>query len=356
LYIRADIMAQLGEGGSFCLLPSRRPPWGKFVLTLAAESLALFVSVWMGVLHHVALTPPVHDYHFIRLVATPVPVNHVPAPVRDFAASSAPKIVVRLPQAQKVTAEKRSTSPAQETTAPKLEVTASKPLTLPPAVPVVPRLLVKTNVFSTGSSAPPTMARAPQQVQTGGFGDPNGVPAHENKGKPITIASLGSYDMPVGSGYGNGTRGERGARGVVASAGFGDGVAVGDGSGRVNASRGTVRESGFASADSMATAKVPSKPGEAGAASRLLPAEIVFKPAPAYTAEARKLRIEGEVLLEVVFESTGKLRILRVVQGLGHGLDDSAVRAAEQIRFKPALRDGQPTDCKAVVHIVFQLA
>ena len=77
---------------------------------------------------------------------------------------------------------------------------------------------------------------------------------------------------------------------------------------------------------------------------------------PTYTDEARSLKIQGEVLLEVVLEASGKLRIVRVVHGLGHGLDDAAVRAAEQIRFKPALRDGQPADSTAVLHIVFQLA
>jgi len=46
----------------------------------------------------------------------------------------------------------------------------------------------------------------------------------------------------------------------------------------------------------------------------------------------------------------------RIVRGLGHGLDEAAVRAAQQIRFKPARRDGQPVDFPAVVHIVFQLA
>jgi TonB family protein len=86
-----------------------------------------------------------------------------------------------------------------------------------------------------------------------------------------------------------------------------------------------------------------------------VPAEIISKPTPVYTDEARKLHVQGEVLLEVVFESSGKLRILRVVQGLGHGLDEAALRAAEQIRFKPASQGGQPTDCTAVVHIVFQL-
>ncbi|PYX60909.1 MAG: hypothetical protein DMG73_05220 [Acidobacteria bacterium] len=50
------------------------------------------------------------------------------------------------------------------------------------------------------------------------------------------------------------------------------------------------------------------------------------------------------------------MRVVRVVQGLGHGLDDAAIQAAERIRFKPALRDGQPTDFTAVLHVIFQLA
>jgi TonB family protein len=62
------------------------------------------------------------------------------------------------------------------------------------------------------------------------------------------------------------------------------------------------------------------------------------------------------VLVEAVFEATGKVRVLRVVRGLGYGLDDAAIHAAEQIRFKPALKDGQPSDQTVVLHIIFQLA
>ena len=96
---------------------------------------------------------------------------------------------------------------------------------------------------------------------------------------------------------------------------------------------------------------VPQKPPP-----KALPAEIISKPTPVYTQEARSLKIEGEVLLEVVLEASGKLRVVRVVRGLGHGLDDNAVKAAEQIHFKPAMRDGQPTDSTVVLHIIFQLA
>jgi TonB family protein len=85
-------------------------------------------------------------------------------------------------------------------------------------------------------------------------------------------------------------------------------------------------------------------------------AEILSKPRPAYTDEARRLRIEGEVLLEVLFGASGDARVLRTIQGLGYGLDDNAIAAARAIRFRPAQRDGIAVDSSAVVRIVFQLA
>ena len=84
--------------------------------------------------------------------------------------------------------------------------------------------------------------------------------------------------------------------------------------------------------------------------------EILFKPNPAYTEEARALKLEGEVLLEVMFGANGQLHVNRVVRGLGHGLDENAIAAANKMRFKPAMRTGQPMDSTAIVHVVFQLA
>jgi TonB family protein len=68
------------------------------------------------------------------------------------------------------------------------------------------------------------------------------------------------------------------------------------------------------------------------------------------------MKLEGEVLLRVLFAATGEARVIEKIRGLGHGLDENAIRAAQQIRFKPALRDGEPVDSSAIVHIVFQLA
>src|SRR5580704_13314962 len=68
------------------------------------------------------------------------------------------------------------------------------------------------------------------------------------------------------------------------------------------------------------------------------------------------MKLEGEVLLEVMFNANGTLHVNRVVRGLGHGLDEAAIAAANKMRFKPALRMGQPTDSTAVVHVMFQMA
>jgi len=343
----------------FALLPDRRPPWKEFVFSMVTQGGAIVLILWIVSLRPQIMAAPQHDYREMGLVTTPPPVNHQPAPVREFKVPE-PVAQMNTPIPENLRLPSPTPKPkvaVEETPAPTVQIAANKP-NLPTSAPAIPKRLVQTNVFSTGSSATPTMAAAPRKVQTGGFGDPNGVPAqaNNNTGKPANIAQLGSFDLPAGPGYGNGTGGAKGARGVVASTGFGNGVATGDGSGRINTSRGNgvVRQAGFGDADGPAAQTVRPKTTETAA--RVVPAEIISKPTPAYTDEARKMRVEGEVLLEVVLEASGRVRVLRVVRGLGHGLDESAVHAAEQINFKPALRDGQPSDSTAVLHIIFQLA
>jgi TonB family protein len=57
-----------------------------------------------------------------------------------------------------------------------------------------------------------------------------------------------------------------------------------------------------------------------------------------------------------MFGANGQLQVNKVVRGLGHGLDEAAVAAANKMKFKPALRNGSAVDSTAVVHVVFQLA
>ena len=345
-------MPQAPDHGLFSLLPQRRTPWWEFALSAGAQGLLVLIAVWVAVLRPQVLIPT-RDYHFVEMVSTPPLANRVPAPVRVI---QPPTAEVKLPEPETLhviaPVPRPRVQPETLPAAPKMEI-ANKVVPLEPVIPVIPKQLVKTNVFSTGSSEAPAIARAPQQVQTGGFGDPKGVLARSNNQEPVNIARTGSFDSPVGPGSGNGTAGSKGVPGVVASAGFGSGVATGDNVMGANTSRGTVRQAGFGDAEPATPAQVRPKPAETA---KMTPAEILAKPTPLYTEEAKKLRIEGEVLLDVVFESSGKLRVLRVVRGLGHGLDENAIRAAEQIRFKPAVRNGQPADSGGVLHVVFQLA
>jgi TonB family protein len=343
-------MSPAPEHSLFSLLPQKRTPWREFAFSTGVQGLVVALALWIAVLRPQVLVPT-RDYHYVEMVSTPPPVNHEPAPVRAVKAPSVAELKPPAPETLRVVAPavkpriQREVAP----TPPKIEI-AAKVAPLPPAAPVIPKQLVKTNVFSTGSSEIPTTAKAPQQVQTGGFGDPKGITERSNNREPVNVARLGSFDAPSGPGAGNGTAGSKGAPGVVASAGFGNGAATGNSAG--NPSRAIVRPAGFGDTEPAAAAR----PKAAETVARMTPAEILAKPVPTYTDEAKKLRIEGEVLLEVVFESSGKLRVLRVVRGLGHGLDENAIHAAEQIRFKPAVKDGQPADSSGVLHVVFQLA
>lgn len=213
---------------------------------------------------------------------------------------------------------------------PKLEMKAKAPILTDTAVSL-PKLApqVQIGAFAPAKEKPALPRPLPsEQVQTGGFGDPNGVKGYGDRKSQVTISSLGSFDMPSGPGYGNGTGGAHGKAGTVAPSGFDS------------------RPDGPAS-----TAIVHAPPHDTGK-----PVEILAHDKPDYTEEGRKLAIQGEVLLRVRFTASGQVCVLNVVQGLGHGLDEQAERAAEKIRFKPAESNGQQVDSVAIVHVIFELA
>lgn len=87
------------------------------------------------------------------------------------------------------------------------------------------------------------------------------------------------------------------------------------------------------------------------------PPKVLFKPKPDYTAEARSMHIEGVVSVRIRVSSTGAVQVIGVTNGLGHGLDESALRAVQATRFQPATNAaGQPVDWEGVVNVAFQLA
>src|SRR5436189_1322389 len=170
---------------------------------------------------------------------------------------------------------------------PKIQPVKFEAPKLEPVSGAMPAKIIHTGSF--GSEATPTVNAPIQKVQTGGFGDPNGLTGEGKQGAKLTAAKLGSFDLPEGAGTGNGTGGAKGIKGTIASAGFGNGIAQpGQGDGRRNGQG--VQASGFAA--ERVAAKSPPRLQETVA--NTFPVEIVFKPKPVYTDEARKLQLEGE--------------------------------------------------------------
>lgn len=334
----------------FSGLPRTRLPFAEFAFGTGTQVVAVALLIWMRIFFPPAVASVEPTFEPIRLVNTPQPVPEQPQPARTMVEPMR-KIWIVPPVSPN---QPKYFARTTDTPAPSVSVAnnmADKNINSLPlaAAPVIPREAVKVNLFSSGSSAPPSTSKAASQVQSAGFGDPNGVPAKAGQRRPVTIASAGSFDLPPGAGYGNGTSRKETA-GVVPNAGFGNETAAAT---RAHGASGAVQETAFAGAVVPASSKrsLSNEP-----AAQVFPAEILSKPLPSYTVEARALRIQGEVLLEVVLQASGNLHVVRVVQGLGHGLDDNAVKAAEQIRFKPAMRDGRPADSTVVLHVVFQLA
>ena len=332
------------------LLPEKKLDWRKFVLSygvVTALLLALLIShlIWpdrMNVWAKYTVTEiiPRPDLVPEKPVIKPQPKVTKLLPAVKF---ETPKLVVpkevQRPKVEDARIEPPKIQPVNFE-APKIAVSGAAPM---------PRVVV-TNTF--GSSATPTVNAPAQKVQTGGFGDPNGLPGEGKQGAKLVAAKLGSFDLPEGAGTGNGTGGAKGIKGTIASAGFGNGIAQGsNGDGRRNGQG--VQASGFAE-QQVATNTGRRNLQDSGPATQ--PVEIVFKPKPTYTDEARKLNLEGEVLLEVMFGANGELHVNRVVRGLGHGLDEAAVTATNRIKFKPAQRNGTAVDSTAIVHVTFQLA
>jgi protein TonB len=79
------------------------------------------------------------------------------------------------------------------------------------------------------------------------------------------------------------------------------------------------------------------------------------KPDPEYTEEARRAKTQGTCNLWLIVDAAGHPRDIRVIHGLGFGLDAKAMEAVKQWRFDPALKDGRPVSVQISVEVEFRL-
>jgi TonB family protein len=82
---------------------------------------------------------------------------------------------------------------------------------------------------------------------------------------------------------------------------------------------------------------------------------LISKVEPTYSDEARQEKLSGSVLLSIVVDPSGMPRDIKVLRPLGSGLDESAIAAVMQWRFRPGMKDGQPVPVMARIQVSFRL-
>ena len=76
---------------------------------------------------------------------------------------------------------------------------------------------------------------------------------------------------------------------------------------------------------------------------------------PEYSEEAKQAKFEGTVFLQLVVGLDGHARDVRVVKGVGLGLDEKAIECVRRWTFKPVIKDGRPVQVGATVNVDFRL-
>jgi TonB family protein len=178
---------------------------------------------------------------------------------------------------------------------------------------------------------PPSLP-VPETVQV----DPRLQPKRDDlapTGLPTGVLGPPSAGPGEGGGMGTGKQGGMGS---------GDGTGVGPGRG-FNMGGGDGRLGGGDLNPDGSAKTVDSKP------------QPLNKPRPNYTEEARKNKIQGNVRVRALVGADGSVKQVRVASGLSDGLNEEAILAVKQMRFKPATKNGQPVPYWVTLEVEFNL-
>ena len=87
----------------------------------------------------------------------------------------------------------------------------------------------------------------------------------------------------------------------------------------------------------------------------VLPPSVLYSVDPEFSEEARKAKFSGNVRVSLIVDENGQPTNVRVARGVGMGLDERAVEAVRQYKFKPATKDGKPVKVALSVDVNFQI-
>ncbi|MBO0798644.1 MAG: energy transducer TonB, partial [Blastocatellia bacterium] len=200
----------------------------------------------------------------------------------------------------------------------------------PPSKGVPPQMSLTPPIMPP-SPEPPKIKNPQLVVAQTIYGDPKTIPTMKGPiGDPTGIPAPPSSGPGAGGGIG---------RGGGAGVGKGQGGGLGAGRGG-NAGGGDMGLGGGGGVQPMTATLKPT---------------ILYLEKPRYTEEARQNRIQGSVVLSVIYGVDGRITGIRVVHGLPDGLTEKAIEAAQRIRFNPAVKHGVPVPVRGTLEFAFNL-
>jgi TonB family protein len=335
---------------NFGLLPEPEGRLGSFVVSSTLNAAIAVTLILTGMMAKHVIQ---QHYEMTELIAptTPPPPEHIrqPPPPRLPPPPETPKVELQ-PRQIEMPKPKPEPKPVQ------MEAKVNIPqMAKPQVITLAPQPKAALTAAMPAQNDKVKPSTAPVHL-----GETFGVTPNPNATRPATVSAIGNpyggmngpavapHGVVGSAGIGNGTRSgsNYGTMGKVASAG----IPGATGTSNTGSNYGRVISAGIP--QNTQVAAVP-KPAAEPVSTAL---EVLSKPPVQYTAEARQLKIEGDVVLRVTFLASGQVVVQNVVHGLGHGLDEEARRVAQQIHFRPATRDGRPVDVTTTITITFQLA
>ena len=337
---------------NFGPLPEPERSTVSFLTSAAVNGSILALVLYIGATARHVLE--VHKYEFTELIVPttpPPPPPKVKAPPPELPPPpKPPKLEMEAP---KIETPKPKPEPKPIQMEAKIALPAVK-MAAKPAVILAPQPKAALTAAMPAQDNKVKPSTAPVHL-----GETFGVTPNPNATRPATVAAIGN---PYGGMQGPAVA----PHGVVGSTGIGNGLKSGSNAGVVGkvASAGIPGATGTANTGSygkVASVAIPTATAVAVvpkfvAAPVSTNLEVLSKPPVQYTPEARQLKVQGDVVLRVTFLATGQVVVEGIVHGLGHGLDEEARRVAQQIRFRPATKDGRPVDLTTTITITFQLA
>jgi protein TonB len=82
---------------------------------------------------------------------------------------------------------------------------------------------------------------------------------------------------------------------------------------------------------------------------------VIYQPEPEFSEEARKAKQMGVVTVSIIVDTNGRPQNVHVTRGVGMGLDEKAMEAVRQYRFKPARENGKPVAVYLNVEVNFEI-